>query len=225
MDNGSAATLHDNSAHGEDSFLSLDLGPGLSLDAVLDGVTHCQGGYASGFTAQLLREASISSREDLMAVLDEANKVLYQSGQGRSLLTTISAALKVGSVLYVVNAGDSPIYLVRGGQAQELSIIATSGSLLGPVSGTLASREIFTCSSREVDLEPGDRLVLVTDGLTHNVTPQEMADIVSGAPTPDDAATALGELVAEKRRLHTGRPDTYGTFKEDDRTAVIRCFG
>ncbi|GIS94209.1 MAG: hypothetical protein CM1200mP22_14460 [Dehalococcoidia bacterium] len=40
-------TMQDNSAHGEDSFLSKDLGGGEFLDVVLDGVTGHGGEQAS----------------------------------------------------------------------------------------------------------------------------------------------------------------------------------
>ena len=70
MHNGSAASFHDNSAHGEDVFLIRELGDTVALDAVLDGVTHCEGGYASSFTAQLLVDTAIDSLDDLINALN-----------------------------------------------------------------------------------------------------------------------------------------------------------
>ena len=86
----------------------------------------------------------------------------------------------------------------------------------------MGQRETLSYKHRRVDLEPGDRLVLATDGLLHNLTPEEIAAVISRSSTADEAAAALQALVEDKRAAHQGRPDTYGTFREDDRTAVVR---
>lgn len=222
MNNGVAASFQDNSAHREDALVMRELSDTSCLDAVLDGVTHCQGAYASGFTAQLLQDMPIANLGDLIKVLEEANSTLYKSGMGRNLLTTVSVALKIGDQLKVVNAGDSPVYLIRGGEIQELSTIAKSGLLPGPVSGSVGVHRLFKYEYRGVTLQPGDRLLLATDGLVDNLFPDELADVVKRADTPQEAISALKELIAQKRRLHRGRSDTYGTFKEDDQTAIVR---
>ncbi len=222
MDNGSVASFCDNSAHGEDALVVRELSETWCLDAVLDGVTQCQGGYASDFTAQMLRDSPIASLEELLAALEQSNLTLFQSGGGRNLLTTASAALKLGNTLHTVNVGDSPIYLVRDGAVRELSDIVQAGPLSNLPNGAVGRREALSYKHRTVDLEPGDRLVLATDGLLHNLTPEEMAAAVARSSTAEEAVTALQALVEEKRAGHQGRPDTYGTFREDDRTAVVR---
>ena len=57
---GSLAILHDNTSHGEDSYLTRDLGDGNFLDAVLDGVTGHGGDEASGSVADALNQANIT---------------------------------------------------------------------------------------------------------------------------------------------------------------------
>ncbi len=225
MDNGTAASFQDNSSHGEDAFLIRDLGDNLTLDAVLDGVTHCQGGYASGFTVDYLRDAEIGNLDDLIEVLREANNTLFQSGRGRTLLTTVSAALKLGNELHVIHAGDSPGYLIRAGEAIELTTIVTTGLLPGVVSGAVGMHQEFRFEHKVMALEPNDRLLLITDGVINNLFPHELAAIVYEADTPEEAVSDLGEMLSEKRRLHKGREDTYGTFREDDLTALFRFFG
>ena len=192
-----------------------------SLDAVLDGVTHCEGGYASGFTLRLLEDAPIESLSDLVHALEEANNTLFQSGRGRKLLTTVSVALKIKDELHVINAGDSPVYLIRRGEVSELTTIVKSGLLDGLVSGAVGFQQKFSYEYKKVTLQPGDRLILSTDGLINNLFPEELADIVQKAAAPHEAVSALQELVSEKRRLHKGREDSYGTFREDDQTAII----
>jgi serine/threonine protein phosphatase PrpC len=105
------ATLQDNSTHGEDSYLVRDLGNNAFLDVVLDGVTGHGGEEASRSVAEALESASISSIEDVIAILEDQNEEFFQVGGGRFLLTTVSAALFLGEKLYVISAGDSPAYL------------------------------------------------------------------------------------------------------------------
>ena len=199
-----------------------ELGASSSLDAVLDGVTHCEGAYASSFTAQILKDASIEGLDDLLAVLEQASNTLFQSGEGANLLTTVSAALKLGDELHVINAGDSPVYLIRGGEARELTTIVKAGSFPSMVTGAVGQQEKFTYQYRKVTLEHQDRIALATDGLTNNVLPTELAEIVQQATSPQHAVSAIGDLVSKKRRQERGR--TYGTFREDDRTAIVRFF-
>ncbi|MCE2405339.1 MAG: SpoIIE family protein phosphatase [Dehalococcoidia bacterium] len=222
MNNGRVASFCDNSAHGEDALVVRELSETSCLDAVLDGVTQCQGGYASDFTSQMLRDSPIASLEELLAALEQSNLTLFHGGGGRDLLTTASAALKLGTTVHSVNVGDSPVYLVRGGGILELSTIVQAGPLSNLPNGAVGRRETLSYKHRAVELEPGDRLVLATDGLLHNLTPEEVAAVVARSSTAEEAVAALQAVVDEKRAAHQGRPDTYGTFREDDRTAVVR---
>ena len=224
MNNGIVVPFQDNSAHGEDTFLTRELSRSAYLDVVLDGLTHCEGAYASGFTCQLLETNSIDSVDDVIATLKEANKTLFQGGQGRSLFTTASATLKLGDELHVVNVGDSPIYLIRGGEAREISDTGKPINFPSMIQNVVGLREELHCEYQKLTLESGDWIILATDGITNNLFPEELARIIGDAATPDKASEALQELLSERRRLHRGREDSYGTFREDDRTAIIRYF-
>ena len=106
------ATLQDNSIHGEDIFLLRDLGNNAFLDVVMDGVTGHGGEEASRSLKEALSEVNLGSIDDVETVLREVNDEFYQVGGGRFLLTTVSAAMYLNDRLYVVGAGDSPIFLV-----------------------------------------------------------------------------------------------------------------
>ena len=224
MKNGESASFQDNSAHGEDSFLVRELGDTSVLDAVMDGVSRCEGAYASGFTRQMLQDSSIQSLKDLVDTLEQVNSLMFQSGQGNNLLTTVSAVLKLDDQLHLIFAGDSPVYLIRGSELQELTTIVKSSLLPSLSGGAVGQYETFKYQHRQITLQPGDRLILTTDGLVDNVFPEEMADIVRASGSPAEAVSTLVELVAEKRKQHTGRADAYGTFREDDQTAIVRYF-
>ncbi len=224
MSNYVVDSFQDNSAHGEDAFLIRELSSTDSLDVVLDGVTQCEGGYASNFTVGVLQDASIESLSDLVDAIEQVNGILFQTGKGRNLLTTVSAALKMGDELHVVNVGDSPVYLIRDGEITELTTISKSNIFPGRVNSAVGINASLTYEYKKVTLRPHDRLVLTTDGLMNNVFPEELLGIVGGATSPQEAISAIRELVSEKRSLNKGREDSYGTFREDDQTTIVRCF-
>jgi serine/threonine protein phosphatase PrpC len=225
MNNGTVASFLDNSAHGEDAFVVRELSGASCLDVVLDGVTQCEGAYASNFASEYLTSSPIESLSDLLSILEQVNATLFQAGGGRNLLTTVSAALKIGDVLHVINVGDSPAYLLRDGEVQELTTIVKSGLLIGSLSGSaLGRRERLAYEYKEIALRPKDRLILVTDGLMNNLFPEEVGEIIQKNSSASEAVEALRELVNDRRSQHQGRHDTYGTFREDDQTAIFRYF-
>ena len=224
MDNGDVASFQDNSAHGEDAFVIRELGSSSTLDVVLDGVTHCEGGYASSFTAQVLKEAAIGDLGDLIGALEQANQILFREGRGRSLLTTVSAVLKLGDEAHILSAGDSPVYSMRGNRILTLTPVPEAQQLPALTGGAVGLTESFTYSCSALELVPGDKLLLTTDGLVHNLLEEELGTILRRAATPQGAVSEVRALLAEKRRRREGRTDTFGTFKEDDQTAILRFF-
>ena len=178
----------------------------------------------SNFTVSVLQDAPIESLSDLVDAIEQANGILFQNGRGRNLLTTVSAALVVGDELHVINVGDSPVYLIRDGEITELTTISKSNIFPGRVNGAMGINESLAYEYKAVTIRPRDRLVLTTDGLMNNIYPEELLGIVESAEFPREAVSAIGELVGEKRSLHKGREDSYGTFREDDQTAIVRYF-
>jgi len=185
MINSTIATLHDNSIHGEDTFLIRDLGPNAFLDAVMDGVTGHGGEEASRTVSEALASAKLDSAEDVMAVLEEVNQDFFMSGGGRFLLTTVSAALFRDGHLYVVSAGDSPVFLIRSGTFRQLAG-RVGGFLPVGAARSVGAQEQLQLTRTETTIEPGDRLVLATDGirsgfadgLSLEASPQHLADHV-----------------------------------------------
>jgi len=217
------ATLFDNSTHGEDSYLIRDLGNGSFLDAVMDGVTGHGGEEASSSVAQALEASNISSPEDVIAVLEEQNGDFYQVGGGRFLLTTVSVALYLGGPLYIISAGDSPIFHIRGPEHQQLSG-RIGGILRMGTAQAIGAGQNLNLHRTELMLEMGDRLVTASDGVTDNVNPTELAEFVRSAETPEAASTAVKQAIDE--RLERGiTPELLGgRFRHDDQSGIFRFF-
>ena len=218
------ATLQDNSAHGDDAFLTRDLGGNGFLDAVMDGVTGHGGQEASSSVKEALESASVSSPEDVVAVLEDLNDEFYQVGGGRFLLTTVSVALYLDDRLYAIGAGDSPIYLIRPDSYEE--ICGRSGRFfhVGVRYTVGAGPTLSNLNRLETRLEPGFRLLLATDGLSDNILLDDLAEIVRRGESPEDACQKVESALEEL--LQPGRmPEELGRrFRRDDRTGIFRFF-
>ena len=217
-------TMQDNSAHGEDSFLSKDLGNGEFLDVVMDGVTGHGGEQASTELKEALDAGNLNNAEDIVQLLGEMNEDFYSVGSGRFLLTTVSAVLGRGDKVQIVSAGDSPVFLISEESHQKLSGNAGGFLHVGVARAIGASEKLGPPAQVEVTPSAGDRLLLCTDGITDNMTIEELAEVIRNASTPEQATETIEDTI--KERLTEGRvPETIGVrFRYDDRTGIIRFF-
>jgi serine/threonine protein phosphatase PrpC len=76
----------------------------------------------------------------------------------------------------------------------------------------------------EVDVGPDDRLILATDGITDNLTHDELVDIVRCAMSPDQAVEHIQTLLASRRATGILPAQLGGRFHHDDQTAICRFF-
>lgn len=154
--------------------------------------------------------------EALRDLLEEAVRradraVREQTPQGG---TTLLLALVAGTQVYLAHVGDSRAYLIRGGEAEQLT---HDHSLVGRLVelGELSPEQARTHPQRsllyralgqvgrlEVDflsrsLEGGNVLLLCTDGLWSLFSDAELAARLCAAPSAQEACRAL---VAEARR-------------------------
>ena len=218
------STLQDNSAHGEDNLLTRDLGNGDFLDVVMDGVTGHGGAEASRELGEALAESKADSIEDIAATINDVNEEFFGVGAGRFLLTTVSVALYRGGRLYVAAAGDSPVVLVTPDSHDRLCGRLGGFLHVGVARAVGAAASLGAMARRDIDIQPGARVVLATDGVTDNMDITELADIVRSSATPEEATGRIEEIIAG--RLVEGRvPEKLGVrFRYDDRTAIVRFF-
>ena len=217
-------TMQDNSAHGEDSFLSKDFGNGEFLDVVMDGVTGHGGGQASTELKEALESGDLTNAEDIARLLAEMNADFFSVGAGRFLLTTVSAVLGRGDKIQIVSAGDSPVILINREGHRRLSGHAGGFLHVGVAKAIGASETMGEPAQVEITPAAGDRILLATDGITDNMTIEELAEVIRNASTPEQAAETIEDTI--KERLQEGRvPETIGVrFRYDDRTGIIRFF-
>lgn len=166
--------------------------------------------------------------EALLRSVRTANEDLYELARrtgadaARGMGATIVAAVIRGDKLYWTTVGDSRLFLFRNGQLARLNQLHRYGDELDErmAMGDLSEEEAGADSRRHMlmsylglpnlykvdcpdvplDLRPGDRLILCSDGLTDALTTNEIAAIVSLAKDPNSCAEALTLCVREKKR-------------------------
>jgi PPM family protein phosphatase len=191
----------------------------LGLFAVLDGMGGRAGGeVAAGTAASALRLSLWDARPTIREAADAghatngatamltgvladavraANRAVWREAKSKPDLTgmgcTITAVLVVGEVAVVAHVGDSRLYLVRRGEATQLSsdhtvvaelvrmgMVAADQARLHPQAHMLtravgADRDVEV-ESQWIRLRSGDRLLLCSDGLADYLpNPQTLA--------------------------------------------------
>jgi protein phosphatase len=137
----------------------------------------------------------------------------------RGMGTTATAAGVLADHLYLTQVGDSRAYLVRGGQAVQLTRDQSLTQRLVEA-GELTEEEAARSDRRNIilqalgpdarikvdlthqELRRGDALVLCSDGLSGQVKKEEIADVVRRHPDSAEACERLIALANER-----GGPD------------------
>jgi PPM family protein phosphatase len=197
-----------------------------NLYAVADGMGgHVGGEVAAQVAVNALLQ--VFSREPTRAGLEEAftqaNRAVWQQSQDHSELrgmgTTLTAVALVGGhngqdTLALANVGDSRAYLYSDEQIIQLTADHSlaeermrHGEMTEEEAAVHPQRHILTralgvASDVETDmwelqLRAGDRLVLCSDGLSNELSREELADVLATVPDPADAAHRLVEIANE----------------------------
>lgn len=195
------------------------------LIAVADGMGgHLGGGTAAAMAVDALR--AVGQATDPTVLLDAltgANRAIARAAADDPDLTgmgtTATAALLESGILYLVHVGDSRAYLIRGGRiiqvTEDHSVVAEMvrrGTLSADAAENHPARHVITralgvdaevqIDALRVDLEPGDVVLLCTDGLSGPVDDGEILVAVEEATALQDAAEALVRMANE-----AGGPD------------------
>ncbi|HEV2582060.1 MAG TPA: Stp1/IreP family PP2C-type Ser/Thr phosphatase [Ktedonobacteraceae bacterium] len=199
-----------------------------ALFIVADGMGgHAAGEVASEIAVDTVSNTyymddNIDVAAPLLQAIKRANAAIHQraaenmlrSGMG----TTCVAAVLRGNVAYIANVGDSRAYLVRQGQVRQISLDHSwvaeqvrANLLTEEQARTHAQRNVITRSlgtQPDVDvdlfreqLQPGDYLVLCSDGLSGLISDEELKRTVEQS-VPQESVYHLVERANEN-----GGPD------------------
>lgn len=188
---------------------------------VADGM----GGHAAGEVAsKVTRDKVVAEAKrgtDLVdsiaaahaAVLQAAAEVQARKGMGSTVVAAqIERRTGAARIAWV---GDSRAYLWRGGELRRLTrdhslvqMLVQQGEITPAEAETHPDRNVLVrclgfdqpqIDQARMRLEPGDLLLLCTDGLTTEVNDARLAEIIAAATTPQACADALIRAVEEKR--------------------------
>jgi PPM family protein phosphatase len=214
---------------------------GTNLVAVADGMGgHLAGEVASATALEPVRALEGSRFDDghtavtaLRDAVVQANDTVSQMAEDdpafRGMGTTLTAAIVEGRRVHLAHVGDSRAYLLRGDRFSQLTDdhtlvqhLVDEGQITPEEAATHPQRSIITRAigvSRDIDvdtisleLDPGDQLLLCSDGLTGVISDD---DIASELAKGDDADATLERLVEMANR--GGGPDNI--------TAVLLRYG
>jgi protein phosphatase len=186
-----------------------------------------RGEQASGLAAEIIPRVvqdRLAANEDasqaVQRALTEANQAIVDAGRnqpvGRRMGTTAVLAVQQADQVYVAGLGDSRAYLVRGDQVEQLTVDHSVAQALVS-NGVLSPEEAksspwqhvlhkFLGCAEMVDgadvhpfaPQPGDRLLLASDGLTNFITEEDLRNGSKQFPDPQAWAEQLVKLALDR---------------------------
>jgi PPM family protein phosphatase len=198
----------------EDAYLVAD-----SVFAVADGMGgHLAGEIASAKALEpvgaLDGKVYADAADAVTALRDavvEANATVSQLAEDeplyRGMGTTLTAVMVEGRRLHIAHVGDSRAYLLRDGQFNQLTDDHTlvqhlidEGQITKEEAASHPQRSIITraigvardvdVDSMTLDLEPGDQILLCSDGLTGVVSDEDIRDALKRDEDDEDTIVA-----------------------------------
>jgi protein phosphatase len=195
---------------------------------VADGMGGQDSGErASGLAAEIIPRAirdRVDAGEDasraVQEAIEEAHQAIVKEGQGqqssRRMGTTAVLAVQEKDQVYVAGVGDSPAYLIRGDKIEQLTVDHTVADALAR-NGTITADQARVSPWRNVlykflgcaemtegaevrpfTPEPGDRLVLASDGLSGFISHDDLRQGVHQFPDPQRWADYLVEVALQR---------------------------
>lgn len=162
--------------------------------------THRESDVAS---SDLLRQAIVAANA---AVIADQNQHPERADMG----TTVVVVMLRNQQLWCAHIGDSRLYLLRGNQLVQITKDHTwvaqallSGELTEETLSThpwrhvlsqcVGREDLATVPTQQLDVEPGDRLLLCSDGLTEELSDEAITTCLQSASTCE---VATAELIA-----------------------------
>jgi serine phosphatase RsbU (regulator of sigma subunit) len=170
--------------------------------AITDGMGHgLRAALLGSLAVAALRHARRRGR-DILAQVKEASQVVHDQFGGDQFVTATVASVDVPTgQLRVVNAGHPHPWLARGDSVRELELFADFP--LGLFPGGDYREQMLT-------LEPGDRVLLVSDGVIEAASPdgeefgdERLAELLAAtrAQAPPEAVRRITRAVIDHRQV------------------------
>lgn len=215
----------------EDSFSNISLGDLDFFIVADGMGGHSKGELASKLAAKLfieyIKEADISSYDSYIKLLEEAifyaNEEIYklslEDGNIRMGTTVVCLCIDYkNKTYYLSHLGDSRAYIYRNETLSQLTRdhslvndLLDSGSLTedeaanfinkSAITRAVGTEEKVVADSKSLPMEDGDIILMVTDGLTNELTDEKIRQIVKANKDPYQISSKLIEEAID----HGGR--------------------
>jgi PPM family protein phosphatase len=164
-----------------------------------------------------------TARTALMEAVHDANErirtLVEEDARREGMGTTVTAALWTGAQLVLAHVGDSRAYLLRAGELTQIThdhtfvqSLVDEGRISEDEAGVHPARSLLLRALTGsgdvepdvvvVDVQPGDRLLLCSDGLSGVVSGATLTEVLTGTSDLAAAADRLVDLA-----LKGGAPD------------------
>ena len=217
-----------------------------NLFAVADGMGgHNAGDYASAHAVQTLvseiqADADFNPIKVIRHAIETANTEIIDQAQRdeglRGMGTTMVVATIVGNYAYVANVGDSRLYVVQG----QIRQVTRDHSLvqemvrLGEINAeearnhpdkNIITRALGAEKTVDVDffdlkLEPGNTILMCSDGLSNMVEDRKMEEIITN---PDKDITWKGDALIREANQNGGKDNIAVILIEPFTNEVETC--
>jgi serine/threonine protein phosphatase PrpC len=201
--------------------LPLDAYLPLVIGGVFDGMGGHFGGKKAGRLAAGAAAGALDSLEGepparrLRAALEAAQAAVVAGRLAdcryAEMAATFIAAATDGRDLQILWLGDSPGFLIRNGRVRRLTTDHVIESPAGPLITQYLGAPEVEPGECELQVHPGDRVLLCSDGVIETLDEDELADFVSG----ETAVDGVRGLILESRRRGVS----------DNATAVVLAIG
>lgn len=217
-----------------------------NLFAVADGMGgHNAGDYASAHAVQTLvsqiqADADFNPIKVIRHAIEAANTEIIDQAQRdeglRGMGTTMVVATIVGNYAYVANVGDSRLYVVQ----EQIRQVTRDHSLvqemvrLGEINAeearnhpdkNIITRALGAEKTVDVDffdlkLEPGNTILMCSDGLSNMVEDRKMEEIITN---PDKDITWKGDTLIREANQNGGKDNIAVILIEPFTNEVETC--
>ena len=186
----------------------------MAIDLIINQLLNSMHWFSSSENEEAEREAGfIEDLKKLMqhahvAIEKEAREEIGKKGMG----TTLTVAYVIWPWMYVLHAGDSRCYLLREGQMRQLTrdhtvsnqLIEKGGMTVEEANNSRWSNVLYNALGagaaevvpevHKVALQPGDTIMLCTDGLYRHVRDDEIRDLLETELEPPESCRSLIDL-------------------------------
>jgi PPM family protein phosphatase len=193
------------------------------LFVIADGMGgHAAGDIASATAVEVIQndrpQISASEPESLSSAVRDANRAIWDKAKDdtnlRGMGTTCTMILVDGQTAQVAHVGDSRAYLFRDGALEQITDdhtlvgrLVREGKLepeeaerhpqRSMITRALGVDEDVEVDQFSVDLAPGDRLIICSDGLSGMLSADDMSAVLSEVTDPQSAADQLVDQANE----------------------------